>query len=77
LNNQNLKIEDKMPSFHYKVDFSSDTKWMIIVHKKCYGLLLHIKHVLIINLFSLYDCEAIISLNQTFPIKFNILIYWD
>jgi len=24
-------------------------RWMIIVHKKCYGLLLHNKHVLIVD----------------------------
>ncbi len=32
------------------MDFSSDTRWMIIVHKRCYGFLLHIKHVLCCNL---------------------------
>jgi len=37
-----------MSSFHYKVDFSNDTRWMIIAYKKCYGLLLHNKHVLIV-----------------------------
>jgi len=31
------------------MDFSSDTRWTIIVHKKCYGLLLHNKHVLIVD----------------------------
>jgi hypothetical protein len=63
-----------MSSFHYKMDFSSDTRWMIIVHKMCYGLLLHSKHVLIVVFFSYYDCEAIIILKEGFSIKFNILI---
>jgi hypothetical protein len=49
-----------MPSLHYKVDFSSDAKSFVIVHKKCYGLLLHSKHVLIIFFKKKYDCEAII-----------------
>jgi hypothetical protein len=38
-----------MSSFHYKLDFSSDTIWIIIIHKMCYGLLLHSKHVLCRN----------------------------
>jgi hypothetical protein len=40
-----------MPSFHYKVNFSSDVRFSIIVHKKFYGLLLHSKHVLIVDFF--------------------------
>jgi len=56
-----------MPSFHYKVDFSIDIRWMIIVHKKCYGLLLHSKHVLIVDFF---------SFNMIVKIKFsNQIIY--
>jgi len=50
LKNQIKKIEDKMSSFHYKVDFSNDTIWMIVFHKKCCGFLLHSKHILIIDL---------------------------
>ncbi len=40
-----------MPSFHYKVDFSSDVISFAIFHKLCYGLLLHSKHVLIVDFF--------------------------
>jgi len=40
-----------MLSFHNKVDFSSDVKSFVIVHKKCYGLLIHSKHVLIVDFF--------------------------
>jgi hypothetical protein len=40
-----------MSSFHYKADFSSDTKWMIIIHKMRYKFLLHNKHVLIVDIF--------------------------
>jgi len=40
-----------MPSFHCKVNFSSDVRSSIIVHKKFYELLLHSKHVLIIDFF--------------------------
>jgi hypothetical protein len=41
------------------MDFSSDTSWTIIVHKKCYGLVSHNKHVLIVDFF-IVDCEVII-----------------
>jgi len=40
-----------MPSFHYMVDFLSDVRSFIIVHKKCYELLLHDKYVLIVDFF--------------------------
>jgi hypothetical protein len=40
-----------MLSFHNKVDFSSDVKSFVIVYKKCYGFLLHSKHVLIVDFF--------------------------
>jgi len=41
-----------MPLFHYKVDFLSDIRWMIIIHKMCYKLLLHNKHVVIVDFYS-------------------------
>jgi hypothetical protein len=40
-----------MLSFYNKVDFSSDVKSFVIVHKNCYGFLLHSKHVLIVDFF--------------------------
>jgi hypothetical protein len=40
-----------MPSFHYMINFWSDVTSFVIVHKKCYELLLHDKDVLIVDLF--------------------------
>jgi hypothetical protein len=56
------KIKDKISSFHYKVDFSNDVKsFVIAIYKKCYGLLLHNKYVLIVSFFLVWlwnHCNA-------------------